>query len=107
MTFTWDFNTATLLGILGQAVLLIVYLVKTANTAKAAMKRADEAHRHADGAHEKSAALSGLLALHREQVAREYVDKAALREMEGRLTDRIDRVGDHLAALMERGGRKT
>jgi len=95
MTFTWDFNTATLMAIAGQVVLLIVFLIKTANTAKTAMQRAKDANDLAEDAHTKIALLTGQLSLHREQVARDYVDRDDLREIkdmiEG-LQRRIDKL---------------
>lgn len=100
MTPTWD--PATLTVVLGQAVLLIVFLVRTANTAKSADKKAEEARDRADEAHEKVAALQGLLALHREQVAREYVDRDVLRDMETRLTNRINSLGDRIDESVDR-----
>lgn len=103
MTFTWDFNTATLVAILAQAVLLIVFLVKTANTAKSAMQKAEEAEKHAESAHEKVAALHGIVSLHKEQVAREYIDKAALERMESRLTRSIEKIGERLDEIVDRG----
>lgn len=91
MTFTWDFNTATLMAIFLQAILLVVFLVKTANTAKIAMQRADDAHT-------KIAALSAQHTMHREMVAREYVDKEDLKEIRDAINGlrvRIDEVLGH------------
>lgn len=102
MTFTWDFNTATLLAIAGQIVLLVWFLARTANTAKAALAAAEAANRHATDAHDKIAALHGLLSLHREQVAREYVDKEFLREIETRLSTALDRLSDRIDEALNR-----
>ncbi len=107
MTFTWDFNTATLLAILGQAVLLIWFMFTTSSTAKSAMKLAEDAKTKADEAHEKVAVLHGALHLHREQVAREFVDRDALRDMEARLTNRIESLGERIGEAMERQPRKS
>ena len=96
MTFTWDFNTATLLAIAGQVVVVIVFMVKTANTAKSARDEAMDAKKSADGAHEKIGLMQASLALHREQVAREYVDRDVLREMEERLSGSIDRLSNRI-----------
>ena len=89
MTFSWDFNTATLIAIGVQIVVFVVYLVKTNGTANSAFDLAKAAHRKATDAHEKISIVSASLALHREQVAKEYVDRDALREMEERIMDAI------------------
>lgn len=98
MTFSWDFNTATLLGLFGQVVLIIWFLVKLSTTAKSAKQRADEAHEHADAAHIKLAALSADHMIHREHVAREYVDKEDLKE----LKDAINGLRERIDTLLNR-----
>ena len=102
MTFSWDFNTATIVAILIQALVLIRYLYKTESAAREAKKdalaadeRAKRAHEHAEAAHIKLAGLVAELAIHREHVAREYVDKEALKELKDAingLRERIDKV---------------
>jgi hypothetical protein len=100
MQFTWDFNTATLLAIAGQIVLLIVFLVRTSNTAKSALLLAQDAIKIARDAHEKIGTLHGLLGLHREQVAREFVDKVALQDMEKRLSRSIENLSDRIDEVL-------
>ena len=100
MTFSWDFNTATLLTIITQAVVIIWYLFKIKSDAREAKKdalaaddRAKRAHEHAEAAHIKLAGLVAEFSIHREHVAKEYVDKADLRELKdaiGGLRERID-----------------
>lgn len=102
MTFTWDFNTATLLAIAAQVVVIIVFMVKTASTAKSAREEAKDAKKMASDAHEKIALMQGSLALHREQVAREYVDRDVLREMEERLSVSIHRLSDKIDDVLGR-----
>ncbi len=99
MTFTWDFNTATLLAIVVQCVLVVVFMVRTANTAKSAMQKAEDANNNANDAHTKIAALFGEFALHREHIAREYVDRGDLRE----LKTTIDRLSDRIDEALNRG----
>lgn len=101
MTFTWDFNTATLLAIACQVVLIIVFMVRTANTAKSAMTLAKEAMTNANDAHKDIAVLHGLLSLHKETVAREFVDKEALREMKSELLDSINRLSDRIDDVLD------
>lgn len=102
MVFSWDFNTATLLGIIGQAILLVVFLVRTSNEAKSAHLLAEDAKKIGLEAHEKIATLHGLLHVHREQVAREFVDKHAINEMEGRLTRSIENLSDRIDEALHR-----
>lgn len=105
MTFTWDFNTATLVAIGVQIIIFIVYLVKTNGTAKEALaaagaadERAGNAYARADEAHEKITLVHAALALHREHVAREYHDKEELRQMETRLGGLIRETETRLAS---------
>lgn len=107
MTFSWDFNTATLIAIGIQVVALIVFLVRTHSKANAAQEAAEEAkvaaekaHKRADEAHLAVGVATAGLSLFREQVAANYVDREALREMEQRLTDAINRLGDRLDQSM-------
>lgn len=106
MTFEWDFDTATLLAFVTQIILLIVFMVKTSNTAKAALTAAQTATEEAAEAHDKIATLHGLLSLHREQVAREYVDKALLREMEARLSHSLEGLSDRIDEALNRSRRE-
>jgi len=109
MTISWDFNATTLLAFgvqaVTQAVLLIIFLVRTDFRVKSAREVADSAKKSADEAHNKIAMQDSAHALFREQVAREYVSREALREMEDRLAgsikeirERLDRVLDHRQA---------
>lgn len=100
MTFTWDFNTATLLAIATQIAMTIVFLVRTANTAKTAHAVARDAKKIGQDAHEKIALLQGMLHLHRETVAREFPDKESLREMEARLSKSIGRLSERIDELL-------
>lgn len=103
MNFSWDINTATLLAIGTQIVVTVVFLVKTANKAEAAGELAKEAKKIALEALEKNALLHSLLGLHREQVAKEYVDKETLREMEDRIAGSLNRLSDRIDEALSRG----
>src|SRR5687767_14520069 len=96
MTFSWDFNTATLVAILMQAVAGIVFLVRTENKARSAGSLARQAIKMASEAHEKVAIVQASLGLHREQVAREYIDRDALREMKDDLMASINRLSERI-----------
>ncbi len=102
MAFQWDFDTATLLAFVAQIVTLIVFMVRTANTAKSAHTRAEAAMKRADDAHDRIAVQHGLHSLLREEVARDYVDKRLLRETETRFTNAIDRLSDRIDEVLDR-----
>jgi cbb3-type cytochrome oxidase subunit 3 len=103
VTFSWEINLGTLALLIFYAVGVVVFLVRTQNRANAAHEKAEEAkgaaaqaHKRADDAHLAAGAYNAALALFREDVAREYVDREALREMEQRLTNAINRLGDRV-----------
>lgn len=102
MSFQWDFNTATLLAFVSQIVLLIVFMVKTSNTAKSALTAAQAAAKRADEAHDRITTQHGLHSLLREEVARDYVDKRLMREMESRLSAALDRLSDRIDEALNR-----
>lgn len=102
MQFTWDFNTATLSFIIVQIAATIIWAVRTANTANGADKIARDARKLAQEAHEKIATLHGIVGLHKEAVARDYVDREAVREMKEDLMDAINRLSDRLDQVLDR-----
>lgn len=69
--------------------------------AAAAMRAADEAKKIALEAQTSNTALSGILGMHREHIAREYIHRETMREVETRLAAAIDRLGDRLDRAME------
>ena len=50
---------------------------------------------------EKAALLSAQFSLYREQIAREYIHREVMREVEDRLTQAIERLGDRLDRVLE------
>lgn len=70
--------------------------------AKAAMDIAQEAKKDAHEASEKIAIQSVAFGLYREQIAREYIHREVMREVEERLTAAIDRLGDRLDRVLEK-----
>jgi len=89
----WDLSTLVALGI--QSVFIIVALAKTYYSAEDAKKMAEDASEKAD-------LLSASVSLLRQHVAEQYVDKPAMREMETRITNAINRVGDQLNTYLSR-----
>lgn len=52
-------------------------------------------------AHAKISALDASFGLYRERVAADYVSRTTLREVETRITDAIDRIGERMDRMME------
>ncbi len=102
MQFSWDFNTATLLAVGANFVFAVVFMVRSDGRARNAQAIAVEARKMASDAHDKIAALHGIVSLHKEQIARDYIDKEALRDMERRLSDDINRLGDRIDEALDR-----
>jgi hypothetical protein len=73
-----------------------------ATAAKSAMEIAQEAKKDAHEASEKIAIQSVAFGLYREQIAREYIHREVMREVEERLTAAIDRLGDRLDRVLEK-----
>lgn len=63
---------------------------------------AKEAKEDAKEANEKATLLSASFSLYREQIAREYIHREVMREVEDRLTAAIERLGDRLDRVLER-----
>jgi len=63
-----------------------------------------EAKDDAKEANAKATLLSASFALYREQIAREYIHREVMREVEDRLTQAIERLGDRLDRVLERSG---
>jgi hypothetical protein len=106
MTFSWDMNPATLLIIAVQIVGFIVFVVRTHNRAAEADEAACKAQKRADEAVLNASAVGANLSLFREQVAADYVDRDALREIKRELIDAINRLGDRMDASMRTNGHK-
>jgi Tfp pilus assembly protein PilO len=61
-----------------------------------------EAKEDAKEANQKATLLSASFSLYREQIAREYIHREVMREVEDRLTQAIERLGDRLDRVLER-----
>jgi len=71
-----------------------------------AESEASDARRAAKEADEKATLLSAAFSLYREQVAREYIHREVMREVEDRLTAAIERLGDRLDRFVEAAAKK-
>ncbi|WP_156434080.1 hypothetical protein [Bradyrhizobium retamae] len=76
-------------------------VTKAEGAAKTANEIAQEAKKDAHEATEKIALLAASFSLYREQVAREYIHREVMREVEDRLTAAIDRLGARLDRFTE------
>lgn len=76
-------------------------ITKAEAAAKAAKDIAEEAKKDAHEASEKLAILAASFSLYREQVAKEYIHREVMREVEDRLTAAIDRLGSRFDRFTE------
>lgn len=74
--------------------------------AKSAKTEAADAKEDAKDASNKVALLSSAFGLYREQVAKEYIHREAMREVEDRLTAAIDRLGNRFDRFIEAAAKK-
>jgi hypothetical protein len=77
------------------------WMTLSARLAKAEMV-STEAKEDAKEANDKATLLSASFSLYREQIAREYIHREVMREVEDRLTQAIERLGDRLDRVLER-----
>jgi len=68
---------------------------------KGAWDAAVEAKREMGEVRQQIATINAQFALYREQIAREYIHREAMREIEDRLTAAIDRVGARLDRFLD------
>jgi hypothetical protein len=105
-------DTATivaLFGIMASGAAILTFwmrfsdrITKADGKAQAAREIAEEAKKDAHEANEKLALMSATFALYREQVAKEYIHREVMREVEDRLTAAIDRLGARFDRLLEK-----
>ena len=76
-------------------------ITKAEEKAKAATEIAQEARVGAHECSEKLALQGAQFSLYREQVAKEYIHRESMREVEDRLTQAIDRLGTRLDRFTE------
>jgi len=108
-----DASTIALIGAASSAVIasctVITFWIKFAQRVSAAetsaadaARRADESNKLAADAHNRVTHLAAEFGLYRENVARDYIHKETMREVEDRLTKAIDRLGDRLDSFLQR-----
>lgn len=67
-----------------------------------ALKAAEQSRRDNQENSDKLAIQTAAFSLYREQIAREYIHREVMREVEERLTQAIERLGDRLDRVLER-----
>jgi hypothetical protein len=102
MTFNWDINTLGVLAVIGQAVALVVFWVRTSDTADAARRAAAEAEGLARAAHDKLALHVSAHQMFREEVAKEYISRDLLRDFEERFGGDIRKLSSAMEMLTTR-----
>ncbi len=80
------------------------WMTLSSRLTKAEITSAD-AKKDAEEANAKATLLSASFSLYREQIAREYIHREVMREVEDRLTQAIERLGDRLDRVLERSER--
>lgn len=84
------------------AIAIISFWVTFTSRLTKAEVTAEEAKEDAKEANSKATLLSASFSLYREQIAREYIHREVMREVEDRLTQAIERLGDRLDRVLER-----
>jgi hypothetical protein len=96
----------TAIGVFGglciAAVGIVTFWMNFASRLTKAEADASAAATAAHEASEKIMLLSASFGLYREQIAREYIHREVMREVEERLTQAIDRLGDRLDRVLEK-----
>jgi hypothetical protein len=90
----------------GFAVSFAVFWLTFGSRIGKAETEATAANTEAKDALDKVNILGASFSLYREQVARDYIHREVMREVEDRLTAAIDRLGDRLDRFIEAAARK-
>jgi hypothetical protein len=79
---------------------VVGFWMKISSRLTLAEATAEKAEDAAKEANEKSTLLSAAFGLYREQIARDYIHREVMREVEDRLTQAIERLGDRLDRVL-------
>jgi len=101
VSFTWEFNPATLLAIVLALLAGIKAWYDAKQRSEEACRIATEARAEAKAAREQIGILQAAFAAYRETQAERLVSREVLREVENRLAQSIDRLGDRLDAIIK------
>lgn len=97
---------AALAGALGAATAVLGFWLNLSDRISRSDGRAKSAEVAAQEAKSSLAVLHGQFALHREMVAREYVNRDVMREVEDRLTGAVRETEVRLTAAIEKTGNR-
>lgn len=100
MTVDWQINGSVLIILGAHLIGVVVFLVRAADRSARAEIAAKDGEARLKQLEERIAIEAAALAHFREQVAREYVSREAMRELEERVVKAIDRVGDRLDRII-------
>jgi hypothetical protein len=101
MTIDWQINGTVVLFLIAHLIGVVIFLVRAADRATRAEAAASQLESRIKNTDERITLEVAALSLFREQVARDYVSREAMREMEDRLVNAIDRLGDRLDRVIE------
>lgn len=96
---------SAVVGIAGFGLAFATFWLTFGSRIATAESKANNSELQAKDAIDKVAILASSFALYREQIAREYIHREAMREVEDRLTAAIDRLGERLDRFLERSER--
>jgi biopolymer transport protein ExbB/TolQ len=100
MDIDWQISGTVVVVLAAHLVAVVIFLTRAADRAsrsELAVREVEKKLRHLE---ERIALEATALAYFREQVAREYVSREAMRELEERVVRAIDRVGDRLDRII-------
>jgi hypothetical protein len=96
--------TSFTVALIVPAIAILAFWMSLSSRLTKAEVTASEAKDDAKEASEKTTLLSAAFAVYREQIAREYIHREVMREVEDRLTQAIERLGERLDRVLERSG---
>ena len=100
MVIDWQINGSVLIILGAHLIGVVIFLVRAADRSTHAELAARDIEAKLKHAEERIVLEAAALAQFREQVAREYVSREAMRELEERVVKAIDRVGDRLDRII-------
>jgi len=104
MTLEWPILSA-IAALGGFGIAFATFWLRFGSRISKSESEASTARSEAKEANEKVGLLATSFSLYREQVAREYIHREVMREVEDRLTAAIERLGDRLDRFVERAGK--
>lgn len=101
MQFVWELNIVSLVTIAGAVLAVVKFWWDNRAKAEEACRIASEARNEVKAVKEQIGILQAAFAAYRETQAERLVSREVLREVEGRLAQSIDRLGDRLDAIIK------